>query len=587
MKKRSLSWKHAAGLSLHLLKDNLFRAVITVLLLAVCCAAFGVCICAYGHNYMRTQAEIFRAYEANTVALSRFRFFRGGTVSVNDCMGLQTQDVAQLEETFGGKAALIFHEPYPSLTEEYLGPADYDYGVFQEKWFYGDYDRRAAAIRSTECASEEELPTYDEEYSANYPEDGAAHYVTRDEPLADGYCYLPEESLEEFGCTLLAGEMPQDADEIAINACWLAEFVLHDYYLYEDIAAGEPVSCRIQTPIGSQLSLDVGRSRSAVLNIDEIPSIDPGKVQPIDRAEDMIGKQLALLGGAENDPGYRLVTVTGVVDTGCSDHYYHEYTLRGAGDRSYFELHDKIFVGEGWVEEYAPAGCSAAVFPRPTDEEAILRYVEFIQPVLDAADRMNVFSPSLSSEGPMTKGDADEKLGDPILIAGENDLLRQTVMRGEMDLYTLIFGGCGAVLTVLGVLLCVNLISSSIERNCYDFGVLKALGAHNADIYKICLLQCVLLGLFIAALGLGGLAGIIYGWMGHWAMAGSVRIIRIGALQIAAALLFGVGVPAAAGALTVRSVLRGSPVDITLSRKERKEKKSKKGGKVKCFRRSD
>ena len=578
--KGKLSFRHAAGLSLHLLMDNFFRAVITVVLLGVCCAAFGVCICAYGHNYMGTQAEIFRAYEANTVALSRFCFFRGLNVSATDCMGLQTQDVAQLEETFGGRAALIFHEPYPSLTEEYRGPADYDYGVFQEKWFYGDYDRKAAAIRSTECASEEELPTYDEEYFANYPEDGAAHYLTRDSNVvAAAYCYLPEESLEEFGCTLLAGEMPQDVDEIAINACWLAEFVLHDYYLYEDVAAGEPVYYRIQTPIGSQLFLDVGNSRAAVINRDEIPSIDPGKVQPIDRAEDMIGKKLALLGGAENDPGYRLVTVTGVVDTGCSDHYYHEYTLRGAGDRSYFELHDKIFVGEGWVEEYAPAGCSAALFPRPTDEESILRYVEFIQPTLDAADRMNVFSPSLSSEGAVTEGDADEKLGDPILIAGESDLLRQTVMRGEMDLYTLIFGGGGAVLTVLGVLLCVNLISSSIERNRYDFGVLKALGARNADIYKICLLQCVLLGLCIAALGLGGLAGIIYGWMGHWAMAGSVRIIKIGALQIAAALLFGVGVPAAAGALTVRSVLRDSPVDITLSRKERKEKKSKKGGK--------
>lgn len=578
MKKRSLSWKHAAGFSLHLLMDNFFRAVITVVLLGVCCAAFGVCICAYGHDYMGTQAEIFRTYEGNTVALSRFRFFRGLNVFATDCMGLQTQDVAQLEETFGGRAALIFHEPNPSLPEEYLGPTGYDYGVFQEKWFYGDYDRKAAAIRSTECASEEELPTYDEEYFADYPEDDAAHYPTRDSNLlTEAYCYLPEESLEEFGCTLLAGEMPQGADEIAINACRLAEFVLYDYYLYEDVAAGEPVSCRIQTPIGSQLSLDVGRSRSAVLNIDEIPSIDPGKVQPIDRAEDMIGKQLALLGGTENDPGYRLVTVTGVVDTGCSDIYYHEYTLRGAGDRSYFELHDKIFVGEGWVEEYAPAGCSVALFPRPTDKEGILRYVEFIQPVLDAADRMNVFSPSFSSEGAMTEGDADGELGDPILIAGEDGLLRQTVMRGEMELYSLIFGGGGAVLTVLGVLLCVNLISSSIERNRYDFGVLKALGARNADIYKICLLQCALLGLFIAALGLGGLAGIIYGWMGHWAMAGSIRIIRIGALQIAAALLFGVGVPTAAGALTVRSVLRGSPVDITLSRKERKEKKLKKG----------
>ena len=106
MKKRSLSWKHAAGLSLHLLMDNFFRAVITVVLLGVCCAAFGVCICAYGHDYMGTQAEIFRAYEANTVALSRFRFFHEGTISSYNCMGLQTQDVAQLEETFGGRAAL-------------------------------------------------------------------------------------------------------------------------------------------------------------------------------------------------------------------------------------------------------------------------------------------------------------------------------------------------------------------------------------------------------------------------------------------------------------------------------------------------
>lgn len=89
--------------------------------------------------------------------------------------------------------------------------------------------------------------------------------------------------------------------------------------------------------------------------------------------------------------------------------------------------------------------------------------------------------------------------------------------------------------------------------------------------------QCVLLGLLIAALGLGGLAGFIYGLLGQRVVADGVRIISIGALQIAVAFLFGVCVPVAAGALTVRSVLRGSPVDITLSRKERKEKKSKKG----------
>lgn len=105
MKKRSLSWKHAAGLSLHLLMDNFFRAVITVVLLGVCCAAFGVCICAYGHDYMGTQAEIFRTYEGNTVALSRF-YDVELRPSQQDCVGLDTQDVAELEETFGGRAAL-------------------------------------------------------------------------------------------------------------------------------------------------------------------------------------------------------------------------------------------------------------------------------------------------------------------------------------------------------------------------------------------------------------------------------------------------------------------------------------------------
>ena len=121
MKKRSLPWNHAAGLSLHLLMDNFFRAVITVVLLGVCCAAFGVCICAYGHDYMGTQAEIFRAYEGNTVALSRF-YDVELRPSQQDCVGLDTQDVAELEETFGGRAALIFHDPNPSLPEEYLGP---------------------------------------------------------------------------------------------------------------------------------------------------------------------------------------------------------------------------------------------------------------------------------------------------------------------------------------------------------------------------------------------------------------------------------------------------------------------------------
>ena len=165
--------------------------------------------------------------------------------------------------------------------------------------------------------------------------------------------------------------------------------------------------------------------------------------------------------------------------------------------------------------------------------------------------------------------------GDPIAIGGEDALLKQTSLREQLYLLSYIVGGAGAVLAVLGVLLCANLISSSVEKNRYALGVLKALGARNADIQLIYLLQCLLLGVFIFVLGMAGVTAFLY-WVVDLTVAG-IRLISVRALHVIVMALFAFVVPTAVGALSVRSVLRGSPIDITLSRKERKE--LKKGGK--------
>ena len=578
---KRLSFGHAAKMALHMLKDNLFRAVLTVLLLSVCCAAVGMSLAAYGQDTKGVQIEVFRTYEGSTVALSRFNWFGfNGSVGVrsNSMLGLSMEDVSDLEERFSERAARLYLTGDPMVldNENYHGLRS-DAQLFQQHWFYGDYDRHAAAVRNNEVYSGADKPDYTEEYLQKYPAETDIHYPYPDMTTRTyfGYCVLPETDLSGLGCTLLGGELPEADNEVAINNCMLEEFILHDYYLYEDVEAGEIVLLYYKIPIGSQSTYEVVDGISWILNVDDAPSIDPARVQEVNSAEDMLGKRIAVV---DREQGYRLMTVTGVVDTGCNAAVHEEITA-GTGDRAYFGLEDKLFVSEAWAEKYCPDGCSAAIFPRPTEDEEIWNYLELMQYGLDVAYRNHALGASLSGDASdyveSMRAAAYAEAGDPIAIGGEDALLKQTSLREQLYLLSYIVGGAGAVLAVLGVLLCANLISSSVEKNRYALGVLKALGARNADIQLIYLLQCLLLGVFIFVLGTAGVTAFLY-WVVDLTVAG-IRLISVRALHVIVMALFAFVVPTAVGALSVRSVLRGSPIDITLSRKERKE--LKKGGK--------
>ena len=578
---KRLSFGHAAKMALHMLKDNLFRAVLTVLLLSACCAAVGMSLAAYGQDTKGVQIEVFRTYEGSTVALSRFNWFGfNGSVGVrsNSMLGLSMEDVSDLEERFSERAARLYLTGDPMVldNENYHGLRS-DAQLFQQHWFYGDYDRHAAAVRNNEVYSGADKPDYTEEYLQKYPAETDIHYPYPDMTTRTyfGYCVLPETDLSGLGCTLLGGELPEADNEVAINNCMLEEFILHDYYLYEDVEAGEIVLLYYKIPIGSQSTYEVVDGISWILNVDDAPSIDPARVQEVNSAEDMLGKRIAVV---DREQGYRLMTVTGVVDTGCNAAVHEEITA-GTGDRAYFGLEDKLFVSEAWAEKYCPDGCSAAIFPRPTEDEEIWNYLELMQYGLDVAYRNHALGASLSGDASdyveSMRAAAYAEAGDPIAIGGEDALLKQTSLREQLYLLSYIVGGAGAVLAVLGVLLCANLISSSVEKNRYALGVLKALGARNADIQLIYLLQCLLLGVFIFVLGTAGVTAFLY-WVVDLTVAG-IRLISVRALHVIVMALFAFVVPTAVGALSVRSVLRGSPIDITLSRKERKE--LKKGGK--------
>ena len=579
---KRLSFGHAAKMALHMLKDNLFRAVLTVLLLSACCAAVGMSLAAYGQDTKGVQIEVFRTYEGSTVALSRFNWFGfNGSVEVRPSvmLGLSMGDVSDLEERFSERAARLYLTGDPMVldNENYHGLRS-DAQLFQQHWFYGDYDRHAAAVRNNEVYSGADKPDYTEEYLQKYPAETDIHYPYPDMTTRTyfGYCVLPETDLSGLGCTLLGGELPEADNEVAINNCMLEEFILHDYYLYEDVEAGEIVLLYYKIPIGSQSTYEVVDGISWILNVDDAPSIDPARVQEVNSAEDMLGKRIAVV---DREQGYRLMTVTGVVDTGCNAAVHEEITA-GTGDRAYFGLEDKLFVSEAWAEKYCPDGCSAAIFPRPTEDEEIWNYLELMQYGLDVAywhrcnfsqQIMNLFSDShvFDKEG------AYAEAGDPFAIGGELDLLSQTFERERIGWNALYVGGGGLILAAAGVLLCANLISSSVEKNRYALGVLKALGARNADIFLIYLLQCLLLSILIFVFGTCGCAAFIYAY--YMPIVENIRIISVRALHVIVMALFAFVVPTAVGALSVRSVLRGSPIDITLSRKERKE--LKKGGK--------
>ncbi len=628
--KNNLPFKTALTLAVSALKGTWFRASITVLLLTFCAAAFGFTSTMFIVDYTGKQAEIFNSSPLTALTLLKGDFSENSALSQGflHSESFPYAEQSAVREYLSGeeigeisaRTGLSFAKLYAPIAYGHRSDTFYnfpedgcDMGLIasgeRSEWnlFYGDFDRRASVHSYNERmrALEGRISQMDDgqkdgflaqmdalaqrtPYSAEYQrkynndffnEEGpllsehrvATRFAAHDDTqLRQNLAYLPEELLEGLGFSLLAGHMPQQADEVAIDACFLHEFMARGYYLYEDIAEGEMIAPKYNLP--EEPWYDPEEYDGVILNEEEFPAIEKEKIVNVRSAEDLIGKKLALYGNLQTGERFGTydsenfgvpkgmffaVTITGVVDTGCNAAWYLENV--NYLNRKLFLQHN-IFVSKAWAERFYPEGeAFAIVSPRPTDNKTVKRVLALHGENIERYRSTEAGEPYPS---------------DLILIAGENELTSLLDnIAGSFRIAQTFGASGGALFAIFGALLCFTLISASVEGKRKQMGVMKALGARDRDIYKIYLSESLLLGLAIFLLATACVAALCWGWMYPIGLeVRGIPLFDFGILQILCILLVSVGLPLLCAALSVRKFLKYSCVEMIKGSEEKNGK---------------
>lgn len=580
--KKKISNIHAIKIGLSVLKKRWTRTVITVFLLVFCCTAFGICSTTFVNNYEEKQVQLFKnnQYDKNIVFAKKYwtdidsdqhgdmdLFNKWSYLNALDWTTMTIGDVEDLEE----ETELQFAYIYGSHSGLCLKTAFFDYNEeYAFKYYFADYDRyerfsvyNQNILDQYELYGETDLTqanTYDSAYREAHISDGVNHLIQTDGERTNQYpAYVPYGQEENYGLKMLAGELPQRVDEIAIDVCMLNEFINRGYYLYEDLENGEVVTLDYNTRGKSTYNseLPVGY----ILNLDEVPKRDESKIVQINCAEDMIGLKIAVndhpMERGFSHSSFFLATITGVVDTGCN---YETYKMADSdpkvesGENS---LRDKVFFSKEWVETYASTGISTVLALKPTDDATIKKCIAVHQRLLDAATALY-------------NGEAIEKTeGIMILSVGETLTNFSDNITTDFPLYQKLFSWIGAFFAVFGILLSYQLISASLKEKRKTVGIIKSLGATNREIYKIFLLESVLVGLAVFVLSMIMTPTLAFGYFGFMGSYG-ISYLSFGLLQIGLLLVLCFGIPVLSAMLPIYSFLRTSCVEM-IGNRERKQ----------------
>ena len=566
MKRHSLSFRHMLYLSLHSIGQNLLRTFVTVLLLTACASAFG-CASSTFLDYSKTQSQLFLSSEDSVFSIAKFDWSNnvkeeGSLFEYVSVAGPQTRDTAVwLSEEEIAEIESLTSIGYARVYDR-SGERDVSFGIFDKSpvlhcWYYADYDRYASALSYNEqiALSNSQTNVYETDYLAAHRGEEGKHCLSTNGECAEQSCVCLDEALfAECGGKILAGRLPVRADEIAINECQLAEFVRRGYCLYDDIASLDFVEPVCNDPY-AESGYDPALPAWSIVNAEDIPRREDALVCEIKCAQDLIGKKIALKGelagqasGYGNGSPFYLVTIVGVVETGC----------RGISDDYPWRLHDKIFVSESWAAATGQTGAFALLAARGTSEARVKPCIALYQ---------KTYNEILSlPSGTVLPSEV-------LLLSQEHELdVLANILNGEFYAYRVALSFAGTVFGSFSVLLSYALISASIDKKRREIGILKSLGARSSDIYGIFLLQCLWIGAAVFVFALAVTIWVVCGLAGGYAF-GAVRLMRVGALQIGVLLLLSAGIPIASGSLCVRAILRYPPTVIVLSRKERKKRR--------------
>ena len=305
---------------------------------------------------------------------------------------------------------------------------------------------------------------------------------------------------EDCGFQLMAGRYPEADDEIVITLSRFQDFqklgyAYNDYHFVHIrdgvVLSDVPYSYQYNSTGDRFIEIHSGRGSVHVsgdyTGYVYVEFKERGEPEEIRTYDDIIGKKIICFGdpqtGSLGKENIYDATIVGVADD--SEAHFNIYTLRRVSLRS-----------ESWRETFAPSvqndvECLAA---GPTDDYDLARTcVELSLEMLDAyeakyPDANQYGAPSMGAY-PVTSWVDHTTLAHSNFWAGEK---------------ALIFFGLvgGSLFAIFSVLLCWHLMTSTLALQRIKIGILRSLGAGEADVIRIILIEALLVAVcsFLLAL---------------------------------------------------------------------------------------
>ena len=104
-----------------------------------------------------------------------------------------------------------------------------------------------------------------------------------------------------------------------------------------------------------------------------------------------------------------------------------------------------------------------------------------------------------------------------IQVASMSQILDQLSM--ILGGFSLLLGGVAAISLLVGGIGIMNMMLTNVTERIREIGLRKALGAHRKDIVRQFLLEAV------ALTAVGGLVGILFGYLGSWSLATIIGLV--------------------------------------------------------------
>ena len=304
---------------------------------------------------------------------------------------------------------------------------------------------------------------------------------------------------EDCGFQLMAGRYPEADDEIVITLSRFQDFqklgyAYNDYHFVHIrdgvVLSDVPYSYQYSSTGDRFIEIHSGRGSVPVpgdyTGYVYVEFKERGEPEEIRTYDDIIGKKIICFGdpqtGSLGEENIYDATIVGVADD--SQAHFNIYTLRRVSLRS-----------ESWRETFAPSvqddvECLAA---GPTDDYDLAR--SCVEVTLNMIE-------NYEKEHPEAVAAQDTVGVEPIHTFINHAPMSSVRFWDETNTVTTAGTGGGLLFGIIAVLLCWHLMTSTLALQRIKIGILRSLGAGEADVIRIILIEALLVAVCSFLLGL-------------------------------------------------------------------------------------